>query len=82
MRSRLSPGGVKEAPTRISASGSAGAGPRATKQARGRTPVLPAAPAGLRTHKVPARVIDTTSAVRSPAVRDLTCISVTWTVMH
>ncbi|MFH9731546.1 M64 family metallopeptidase [Streptomyces sp. NPDC017260] len=56
---------------------------REAKQARGATSVLPAAlgvPADKRTHKVTATVVDTTSAVRSAAVRDLTSNSVTWTV--
>ncbi|MFF9601822.1 M64 family metallopeptidase [Streptomyces sp. NPDC014684] len=56
---------------------------REAGQARGKTSVLPAAlgvPADKRAHKVTATVVDTTSAVRSPAVRDLTSNSATWTV--
>ncbi|MFD5654051.1 M64 family metallopeptidase [Streptomyces sp. NPDC127039] len=56
---------------------------REARQARGRTSVVPAAlgvPSDRRTHKVTAKVTDTTSAVRSPAVRDLTSNSATWTV--
>jgi len=56
---------------------------REARQARGETSVLPArlgVPADRRTHRVTATVVDTTSAVRSPAVRDLTSNSATWTV--
>ncbi|MFJ3984963.1 M64 family metallopeptidase [Streptomyces fungicidicus] len=56
---------------------------REARQARGMTTVLPATlgvPAGRRAHRVTATVVDTTSAVRSPVVRDLTSNSVTWTV--
>ncbi|MFD5221774.1 M64 family metallopeptidase [Streptomyces tendae] len=56
---------------------------REARQARGRTSVLPAAlgvPSDRRTHKVTATVVDTTTAVRSGAVRDLTSNSATWTV--
>ncbi|MET8905528.1 M64 family metallopeptidase [Streptomyces sp. NPDC004538] len=56
---------------------------REARHARGRTSVLPAAlgvPADRRTHKVTATVVDTTTAVRSPTVRNLSSNSATWTV--
>ncbi|MEU6451559.1 M64 family metallopeptidase [Streptomyces sp. NPDC046979] len=56
---------------------------REARHARGRTSILPAAlgvPADRRTHKVTATVVDTTTAVRSPTVRNLSSNSATWTV--
>ncbi|MFK4546710.1 hypothetical protein RKD29_006306 [Streptomyces tendae] len=56
---------------------------REARRARGRTSVLPAAlgvPSDRRTHRVTATVVDTTTAVRSGAVRDLTSNSATRTV--